>query len=235
MPDIEGQQSEGGEDLPSVEAKPHSDKQDQGQDERPPDEQQQEQGSGPNFISAARDAAASLMSLPFLQGSNEQDKADARDDQSDGGGPPEEEKKKRQAERNRVASRERRLQTTDDDDKKQSQRETDDCGKMVYTARSSSVGSARHRSNDQNALPTRKTSTQDEGGKQAGKGENAHLDTDTELDVDAMLRKEIAWLKADGYLAGQASFFQARFPFATQECTPMLSQPESPLHSENAP
>ena len=232
VPDIEGQQrgSGGGGDLPSVEAKPSSgsDKQHQDQDEQPSDEQQQEQGSGPNFISAARDAASSLISLPFLQGSKQQDKADAPDDkarvQSEAGGAPgeekEEEKEASKAAHNRVASRERRLQTTNDDDKKKSQHETDDCGKMVYRARSSSVDSARHKSNEQNALPMRETSTQDEDGKQAGQGEHAHLDTDTELDVDAMLRKEIAWLKADGYLAGQASFFQVPFPFPMHEARP---------------
>jgi hypothetical protein len=33
-------------------------------------------------------------------------------------------------------------------------------------------------------------------------------DTEVNLDVDRMIRQEIAWLKRDGYLAGQASFFK---------------------------
>ena len=35
-------------------------------------------------------------------------------------------------------------------------------------------------------------------------------DTQMDLDVDAMVREELKWLKADGYLAGNASFHQVR-------------------------
>jgi hypothetical protein len=45
------------------------------------------------------------------------------------------------------------------------------------------------------------------GDAQGSQQKGTEWDTDMDLDIDGMVRQEIAWLKADGYLAGQASFF----------------------------
>lgn len=145
---------------------------------------------GPNFISAARDAVANVLQLPFTQAAD----VPAGEGQEATPKPIDEAAQQKQS-----ASRERKMHTTDDKDKRLSDRDTSDGGKMVYKARSSSG-----RSDGGTQGAHRMPSNQDQPFVcDEGEGTNA------ELDIDAMVRKEIAWLKADGYLAGQASFFQA--------------------------
>lgn len=170
-----------------------------GSAEQPPPMQQQEEEerSGPNFISAARDAAAHIMSVPLFRGPDDDSKAADQSKSSE-----------RSPQHKKTASRNRRMQTTGEADKNSSQHETDDCGKMVYRARSSSAHEPME--NEEEKLASGHEKIDNAAEEQRKKGQE--WDTDTELDVDAMLRKEVAWLKADGYLAGQASFFEARFP-----------------------
>eukprot|EP00892_Ulva_mutabilis_P010281 jgi/Ulvmu1/7625/UM038_0051.1 len=148
---------------------------------------------GPTFISAARDAVASVLQIsPF--GQSAEGEGGGEGSQPEATSKPIEEV----AEQNLSASRERRMQTTGS--KNLSERQTDDCGKMVYKARSSSV-----KSDDDEPVDQPMAS----GQEHPAVGEDKEEAPNTELDVDGMIRKEIAWLKADGYLAGQASFFQS--------------------------